>query len=81
MPRSGTTLIEQIIAGHPVAAVGGVGERGVRRPNGRDTVWLRESWLSTAIIASPLRSGPRRTADAPGTPLDFHRLGADAEVD
>jgi len=81
MPRSGTTLVEQIVSRHPAIAAGGELPFWLRRPNtpaiadatGLSAEAARE--LSREYLAVLRRVGLHEARVTDKSPFNFHRLG------
>ena len=81
MPRSGTTLVEQIVSSHPAIAAGGELPFWPRRPSGpgiaEATSLTPQSAhdLSREYLALLRRIGPHASRVTDKAPFNFHRLG------
>ncbi len=81
MPRSGTTLVEQIVSSHPAIAAGGELSFWPRRPSGpgiADATYLTPEaahGLSRDYLDLLRRIGPNATRVTDKAPFNFHRLG------
>jgi tetratricopeptide (TPR) repeat protein len=81
MPRSGTTLVEQILSSHPAIAAGGELPFWPRRPSSpgianatfRTPEAARD--LSRDYLGLLRRIGPQSARVTDKTPFNFHRLG------
>jgi tetratricopeptide (TPR) repeat protein len=81
MPRSGTTLVEQIVSSHPAVAAGGELPFWIKRPNSpgiaEATYLTPESArnLSREYLSLLRRIGPTAARVTDKAPFNFHRLG------
>ena len=81
MPRSGTTLVEQIISSHPAVAAGGELSFWVKRGGPPEIAEATElspeaaHELSREYLALLRRFGPAATRVTDKAPFNFHRLG------
>jgi tetratricopeptide (TPR) repeat protein len=81
MPRSGTTLVEQIISSHPAIAAGGELPFWPRRPSApgiaeaTDLTPEAARDLSREYLAVLRRIGPQAARVTDKAPFNFHRLG------
>jgi tetratricopeptide (TPR) repeat protein len=81
MPRSGTTLVEQILSSHPAIAAGGELPFWTRRPSSpgiANATYLTPEAahdLSRDYLAMLRRMGPQAARVTDKAPFNFHRLG------
>jgi tetratricopeptide (TPR) repeat protein len=81
MPRSGTTLVEQIVSSHPAVTAGGELSFWPRRPSGpgiADATYLTPEAahdMSRDYLALLRRIGPHAARVTDKAPFNFHRLG------
>ena len=81
MPRSGTTLAEQILSSHPDVTPGGeltfwpdhAPDFGVDRHGRIDPVWMRETQAAYQARLSPISTTARRVTDK--LPQNFQNVG------
>jgi tetratricopeptide (TPR) repeat protein len=81
MPRSGTTLAEQILSSHPAVAAGGeltfwtdhALDFGVDRHGRIDPVWMRETQAAYQARLSQISTAARRVTDK--LPQNFQNVG------
>lgn len=81
MPRSGTTLAEQILSRHPDVAAGGeltfwpdhAPDFGVDREGRIDQVWTRQTQAAYQAMLSQISPTARRITDK--LPQNFHNVG------
>jgi len=81
MPRSGTTLAEQILSSHPEVAAGGeltfwtdrALDFGVDRDGRIDPAWMRETQSAYQVMLRQVSPDARRVTDK--LPQNFHNAG------
>ncbi|WP_163161087.1 tetratricopeptide repeat-containing sulfotransferase family protein [Bradyrhizobium uaiense] len=81
MPRSGTTLAEQILSSHPEVAAGGeltfwtdrAADFGVDRDGRIDPAWMRETQSAYQVMLRQISPDVRRVTDK--LPQNFHNVG------
>ncbi|TWB98428.1 tetratricopeptide repeat protein [Bradyrhizobium macuxiense] len=81
MPRSGTTLVEQVLSSHPDVAAGGelafwpdhAPEFGVDREGRIDPAWIRETQAAYQTRLKQISPTARRITDK--LPQNFHNIG------
>ncbi|WP_375788691.1 sulfotransferase [Bradyrhizobium sp. Pha-3] len=81
MPRSGTTLAEQILSSHPDVAAGGeltfwtdrAPDFGVDREGRIDRAWMRETQRAYQVMLRQISPDARRVTDK--LPQNFHNVG------